>query len=206
MWHDSWSMLPTLDSVVSRREIYSAGFTNDTTLAECIEDKKWKWPEQWLSEHPNLNQYPVPVLNIGTKDKLMWCSNEGSMKIFSSSQVWNDIRILNDKMLWWKVIWFPHNIPRQAFVLWMSSKVSLISPGKNSIWSIVRRLCIADTIIINSVRSKLLTLKVKDSSAVSEVEAKWGIQLIYLIEVWSLGFNSEVVAAVDSLRLLVREM
>ncbi|GKC43774.1 hypothetical protein Tco_1061496 [Tanacetum coccineum] len=73
------------------REIYSAGFTNDTTLAECIEDKKWKWPEQWLSEHPNLNQYPVPILNIGTKDKLMWCSNEGSMKKFSSSQVWNDV-------------------------------------------------------------------------------------------------------------------
>ncbi|GJU88478.1 hypothetical protein Tco_1300901 [Tanacetum coccineum] len=91
--------------------------------------------------------------------------------------------ILNDKMLWWEVIWFPHNIPRHAFELWMASKVSLISPGKNSIWSIVRRLCIADTIIINSVRSKLLTLKVKDSSAVSEVEAKWGIQLIYLIEV-----------------------
>ncbi|GJR35005.1 serine decarboxylase-like protein [Tanacetum coccineum] len=52
MWHDSRSMLPKLDYVVSRREIYSAGFTNDTTLAECIEDKKWKWPEQWLSEHP----------------------------------------------------------------------------------------------------------------------------------------------------------
>ncbi|GKC08985.1 hypothetical protein Tco_1000595, partial [Tanacetum coccineum] len=97
MWHDSWSMLP-----------------NSTTLAECIEDQKWKWPEQWLSEHPNLNQYPVPVLNIGTKDKLMWCSNEGSMKIFSSSQVWNDIRILNDKMLWWKVIWFPQKRKRSV--------------------------------------------------------------------------------------------
>ncbi|GKE30323.1 RNA-directed DNA polymerase, eukaryota, reverse transcriptase zinc-binding domain protein [Tanacetum coccineum] len=70
-------------------------------------------------------------------------------------------------------------------------------PYKNNIWSIERRLCIADTVyhiwlernarhfqqkevinkgllqlIINSIRSRLLTLKVKSSNAVKEVEFK----------------------------------
>ncbi|GKA44041.1 reverse transcriptase zinc-binding domain-containing protein, partial [Tanacetum coccineum] len=196
------------------------------------------------------------------EDKLMWCSKDGSIKNFSSSQVWNDIRCLNDKMTWWKVIWFPQNVPRQAFVLWMASKGKLVTqdklaqwypnkswkcplclkvedshkhlffecdyskvvwvemqnkmnvrnltnlneclhkfaslPCKNSIWSIVRRLCIADIvyhlwlerntrifhqrnmssssllhIIINSVKSRLLTLKVKHTTAVRDVESKW---------------------------------
>ncbi|GJZ32006.1 serine decarboxylase-like protein [Tanacetum coccineum] len=78
----------------SRKVWYENGKLKSPCVASQIEDKKWKWPEQWLSEHPNLNQYPVPVLNIGTKDKLMWCSNEGSMKKFSSSQVWNDILMI----------------------------------------------------------------------------------------------------------------
>nr|GEZ10239.1 hypothetical protein [Tanacetum cinerariifolium] len=169
-------------------------------------------------------------------------------------------------MEWWKVIWFPQNIPRKAFVLWLASKEKLITqdklskcypnkswkcplclkvedshkhlffycnysstmwievqkmmnerglnnlneckhklaylPCKNSIWSIVRRLCIADVVyhiwmernsrifnqmsmsssnttqsIINSVRNRLSTLKVKHTAAVVEVESKWGINL-----------------------------
>ncbi|GJT80580.1 RNA-directed DNA polymerase, eukaryota, reverse transcriptase zinc-binding domain protein [Tanacetum coccineum] len=254
LWHDSWSMLPTLDTFISRREIFAAGFSNETTLAEGIVDNKWKWPEQWLTNHPNLNQYPVPTINNEIKDKLMWCSSNGIIKSFSSSQVWKDIRILNEKMPWWKVIWFPQYIPRHAFVLWMASKGKLVTqdklskwypnkdwkcpfclqikdshkhlffeceysnevwcemqrmmnvwnlndlenclielskmPCKNSIWSIVRRLSIASTIyhiwlernarifqqksmsyrsliqtIANNIRSKLMTLKVKDTNA-----------------------------------------
>ncbi|GJU19094.1 RNA-directed DNA polymerase, eukaryota, reverse transcriptase zinc-binding domain protein [Tanacetum coccineum] len=266
LWHDRWSLLPALDNIISRRKIYAAGFNNDTALADCIDNEGWKWPAQWFIDHPMLNQYPVPSLEENMEDKLMWCSNDGSLKNFSTSQVWNDTRRLNNKMEWWKVIWFPQNIPRKAFVLWMASKEKLVTqdklskwypnkswkcplclkvedshkhlffdcdysntlwievqkmmnerdlnnlnecmhklsclPCKNSIWSIVRRLCIADAVyhiweernsrifnqismsssnttksIIKSVRSRLLTLKVKHTTAVVEVESKWGINL-----------------------------
>ncbi|GKF02019.1 RNA-directed DNA polymerase, eukaryota, reverse transcriptase zinc-binding domain protein [Tanacetum coccineum] len=158
MWHDSWSMLPTLDSVVSRREIYSTGFTlaESTECSRAI--KKCKWPATMLSS----TLTSISILCLCLFLTLGLRINEGSMKIFSSSQVWNDIRILNDKMLWWEVIWFPHNIPRHAFELWMASKGKLVTQDRLS----------------KCVRSKLLTLKVKDSSAVSEVEEKWGIQLV----------------------------
>ncbi|GJW21869.1 RNA-directed DNA polymerase, eukaryota, reverse transcriptase zinc-binding domain protein [Tanacetum coccineum] len=266
MWHDSWSLLPTLDTIVSRRKIYVVGFSNDASVADCIDNNGWMWHAQWFIDHPILNQYTVPILNENMEDKLMWCSKDGSIKNFTSYQVWNDIRCLNDKMDWWKVIWFPQNVPRQAFVLWIASKEKLVTqdklaqwypnkswkrplclkiedshkhmyfecdfsklvweevqdmrnvknlsnlseclhklaslPCKNSIWSIVRRLCIADTVyhlwlerntrifhqrnmsssslkhtIINSVRSRLLTLKVKHTNVVRDVESKWGIHM-----------------------------
>nr|GEY82131.1 hypothetical protein [Tanacetum cinerariifolium] len=33
-----WSLLPTLDTIVSRRKIYAAGFSNDASIADCIEN------------------------------------------------------------------------------------------------------------------------------------------------------------------------
>nr|GFA71746.1 hypothetical protein [Tanacetum cinerariifolium] len=85
MWHENWSTLPTIDTIISTREIYAAGFSNDASVAYCIDNDRWKWPDQWLVDHPILNQYDVPVLNAVMDDKLMWCSKEGSIKDFSSS-------------------------------------------------------------------------------------------------------------------------
>ncbi|PWA84792.1 Nucleotide-binding, alpha-beta plait [Artemisia annua] len=50
-------------------------------------------------------------------------------------------------------------------------------PCKNNIWSIVRIITIANTIIIDSVRSRLLTLKVKDTEVIRKVENVWQVQL-----------------------------
>ncbi|GJT04720.1 RNA-directed DNA polymerase, eukaryota, reverse transcriptase zinc-binding domain protein [Tanacetum coccineum] len=142
LWHDSWSMLPTLDTFIRRREIFAAGFSNETTLAEGIVDNKWKWLEQWLTNQPNLNQYPVPTINNEIKDKLMWCSSNGIIKSFSSSQVWKDIKFLNEKMPWWKRMMNVWNLNDLENCLIELSKM----PCKNSIWSIVRRLSIASTV------------------------------------------------------------
>ncbi|GKB59295.1 RNA-directed DNA polymerase, eukaryota, reverse transcriptase zinc-binding domain protein [Tanacetum coccineum] len=231
-------------------------------VADCVQNNNWSWPEDWFIRYPILSQYQVPKINADIQDKLLWCSNNGTTTEFSSNQVWKDMRILNDEIKGWKVIWFSQNVPRHAFVLWMTSKGKLVTqdklamwypskywkcplcmqvkdshkhllcmcvtinyvwrqvnhmayvnkhvnvldecmmqlsklPCKNSIWSIVRRLCIADTVyhlwiernsrlfhqhekssinilkqILGSVSSRLMTLRVKSSSAVKEVEVK----------------------------------
>ncbi|GJW80065.1 RNA-directed DNA polymerase, eukaryota, reverse transcriptase zinc-binding domain protein [Tanacetum coccineum] len=93
-----------------------------------------KWPTQWFNKYPILNQYLVHVLNNDVEDKLMWCSSNESTNVFSSSQVWKDLKTLNGEMLWWKVIWFSLNIPRQAFVLWMATKGKLVTQNKLAKW------------------------------------------------------------------------
>ncbi|GJU06197.1 RNA-directed DNA polymerase, eukaryota, reverse transcriptase zinc-binding domain protein [Tanacetum coccineum] len=248
MWHDRWSLMPAIDSILSRKDIYTAGFSNDDTVAECVQNN-------------------LPEINVDSMDKMLWCSNSGTTTEFSSNQVWKDMRILNDEMKWWKVIWFSQNVPRQAFVLWMASKGKLVTqdklsewyhsndwkcpmclqvedshkhlffeceyfktvwekvqqmenvnnlkdldecmikfsklPCKNSIWSIVRRWCLVDPVyhlwiernarlfhqeeksnnnmlkhILGSVSNRLMTLRVKNSNAVKEVEDKWGIMMM----------------------------
>ncbi|GKB33426.1 RNA-directed DNA polymerase, eukaryota, reverse transcriptase zinc-binding domain protein [Tanacetum coccineum] len=235
MWHDRWTQMPAIDTILSRREIFSAGFSNDASIADCIHNNRWKWPNEWVIKYPILKLYHVPMLIPRKMDKLLWCSNTGVTHRFTSNQVWKDIRTLNEEMKWWRVIWFSQNVPRQAFVLWMATKGKLVThdklakwypgsnkanvadlynledcmakmaslPCKSSIWSIVRRLCVADTVyhlwikrntrifkqkkkstkstlhqILSSVSSRLMTLKVKKSNAVKKVEDRWGIHIL----------------------------
>ncbi|GKF40585.1 hypothetical protein Tco_0123927 [Tanacetum coccineum] len=55
MWHDRWSMMPAIDSFLSRRDICTAGFSNDVTIAECVQNNCWSWPEDWFIKYPILN-------------------------------------------------------------------------------------------------------------------------------------------------------
>nr|GEY08298.1 RNA-directed DNA polymerase, eukaryota, reverse transcriptase zinc-binding domain protein [Tanacetum cinerariifolium] len=128
------SSLPAIDSFLSRREIYATGFSNDAYVADCINDNNWMCLEDWILKYPALNQYLVPSLNKDMKDKLLWKSNNGSLREFANSHVWNDMRVLNGRFHCWNVIWFSQNVPRHAFVLWMVVKKKLITQDKLAEW------------------------------------------------------------------------
>ncbi|GKC59988.1 RNA-directed DNA polymerase, eukaryota, reverse transcriptase zinc-binding domain protein [Tanacetum coccineum] len=123
-----------LDSIVSRKEIYSAGFSNNDTVFKCINGNQWIWPNEWFLKYPDLSQIHVPKINTDVEDKLVWKTKKGNLKAFSCNQAWKDIRILNGQAHWWKVIWFSQNIPRQAFVLWMAIKKKLMTQDKLALW------------------------------------------------------------------------
>ncbi|GJR49924.1 hypothetical protein Tco_1400445 [Tanacetum coccineum] len=81
MWHDRWSLLPTLDTIISKRDVYAAGFSNEDSIVDCVKNSSWAWPDQWCIENPILNQYFVPMLNVNAEDKLIWCSSNGNTKV-----------------------------------------------------------------------------------------------------------------------------
>ncbi|GKE02891.1 hypothetical protein Tco_1390874 [Tanacetum coccineum] len=95
VWHDKWSDNPTLDLIVSRREIYSAGFSNTETVSGCISENKWRWPSEWMVKYPILQTFLIPMIKNDAEDKLVWRTNKGTLKPFSTKQAWKDIRTLN---------------------------------------------------------------------------------------------------------------
>ncbi|GKD48970.1 RNA-directed DNA polymerase, eukaryota, reverse transcriptase zinc-binding domain protein, partial [Tanacetum coccineum] len=299
VWHDKWSDNPSIDSIMSRRDIYSAGFSNDETVYGCVSGNQWTWPSYWFEKYPILLSFPVPKINDSNEDRLVWRTNEGFLKPFSTNQAWKDIRILNRIVQWWKVIWFSQNIPSYAFVSWMAMKNKLVThdklavwypgsvwncslckkisdshehlffecelskevwnnvltmiqlkdlkdldscknqlpklPVTNNIWSIVRRLAFASTIyfiwkernlktfqqksrspevlcqtIIDCVKCKLLSLKVKNSKAVMFVERIWkhlnssiiaDLKLKFLVSWSSLGVTVPICDFISRLAL-----
>ncbi|GKC02761.1 RNA-directed DNA polymerase, eukaryota, reverse transcriptase zinc-binding domain protein [Tanacetum coccineum] len=87
-----------------------------------------------FEKYPILLSFSVPRINDSTEDRLVWRTNEGILKPFSTNQAWNDIRILNGIVQWWKVIWFSQNIPSHAFVSWMTMKNKLVTHDKLAAW------------------------------------------------------------------------
>ncbi|GKB58442.1 RNA-directed DNA polymerase, eukaryota, reverse transcriptase zinc-binding domain protein [Tanacetum coccineum] len=143
-----WTQMPAINTILSRREILSAGFSNDASIAD------------------------LPMLIPRKMDKLLWCSNTGVIHRFTSDQL-----VTQDKLAKWypgsvwkcplciqvedshshlffeyeysKKVWMEVQKKANVADLYdledcMAKMASL--PCKNSIWSIVRRICVADTV------------------------------------------------------------
>ncbi|GJW76253.1 RNA-directed DNA polymerase, eukaryota, reverse transcriptase zinc-binding domain protein [Tanacetum coccineum] len=86
-----WEVSYDVSDIVTRRDMYDARYDNQATLADMIENNKWIWHQEWRTSFPELTILPIPILT-DSPDKIMLRCNDGSMKIFSTKQTWNDYR------------------------------------------------------------------------------------------------------------------
>ncbi|GJV77011.1 hypothetical protein Tco_1508595 [Tanacetum coccineum] len=122
-WYDNRNIHGPLCADITSREIYDAGLSIETTIADLIVVCRDNWPEGWLDEFPVLHQYGFPRILNNRKDTIVWVNKEGNEKLFSIKNVWKDMEVDDGKVDWYNVIWFNKNIPRHAFVLWMALKI-----------------------------------------------------------------------------------
>jgi hypothetical protein len=64
---------------------------------------------------------------LGEVDKAVWDSKNGE---FSSSEIWEKLRVTDPIADWHKVVWFPASIPKHSFVLWLAFHGALITKEK----------------------------------------------------------------------------
>lgn len=85
-----------MSTILNRRKIYSAGYSDVATIAESIVNNTWTWPTEWSLLHT----IHVPISNVGAKDEPFWPTNDGKEGAFASSHVWKDFRMLNNTVQW----------------------------------------------------------------------------------------------------------
>ncbi|GKD10278.1 RNA-directed DNA polymerase, eukaryota, reverse transcriptase zinc-binding domain protein [Tanacetum coccineum] len=61
-------------------------FNNNASLADMIDNNKWKWHNEWKDVFPEFITVPVPTCN-NHKDKAVWRCNNGTLKGYSTKQV-----------------------------------------------------------------------------------------------------------------------
>lgn len=106
-WHDKWSDIGHLSSVISSRNISNVGFTMQSKVSDIIENNHWKWPTDWIDKFVPLNSLPIPSLSQGARDKIYW-RDKGIDYDFASSIVWNSIRDAAERVDWYAIVWFSH--------------------------------------------------------------------------------------------------
>nr|GEU95713.1 RNA-directed DNA polymerase, eukaryota, reverse transcriptase zinc-binding domain protein [Tanacetum cinerariifolium] len=131
VWHDKWYKDISLSISISKKEVFYACFHDYNKVSDLIDDNGWRWPHGWIVKYPWLNMIQVPVLS-NSSDKLVWVDNKGNGKRFSTYIVWKDVRGINEKVCWYKLVWHTNCIPKHNFILWLTAK---------------KKLCIQDRLI-----------------------------------------------------------
>ena len=54
----------------------------------------------------------------GSHDTVQWIPSPNGQ--FSTSHTWNHLRNPSPKVPWFRLVWFPGNIPRQSFITWLA--------------------------------------------------------------------------------------
>ncbi|KAL4557330.1 hypothetical protein LXL04_035505 [Taraxacum kok-saghyz] len=95
-------------------------------------DSLWTWG--WDGRFPSLQLQPLPLLQTNKDDGIYWQDLNGNQAEFTPTQVWKDIRLVSPGVSWYKVVWFKHNIPSHAFILWLATHDRLMTHERMLIW------------------------------------------------------------------------
>ena len=120
LWFDNWLPSGPILPSLGERVIYDSALPRDARVAEIIRDGQWLWPvansNELLTLKEAIPQNMVP--NPLRKDNIRWIPSHAG--VFSAKSSWTAIRSHRPQVQWHKLVWYPQNIPRMSFILWLA--------------------------------------------------------------------------------------
>ncbi|GJV82219.1 hypothetical protein Tco_1518089 [Tanacetum coccineum] len=83
--------LGPFSNVISNRDIYRAGFSLDSKVADIISHGEWAWPIEWQFKYPNLASATFPLLS-NAADGITLRNLSNQEEGFLVSAIWECIR------------------------------------------------------------------------------------------------------------------
>ncbi|XP_059435384.1 uncharacterized protein LOC132168417 [Corylus avellana] len=124
MWLDLWHPAGILIEQYGFRVVYDAQSNIEAKLSSVICNGDWFWRPARSEALVDI-QARLSEVCLGQFDKPIWL---GSKKgVYVSAETWEALREKNTEVIWWKLIWFPLAIPKQAFILWLAMKNRLLT-------------------------------------------------------------------------------
>nr|GEY52969.1 hypothetical protein [Tanacetum cinerariifolium] len=96
-------------------------------------NREWKWPEMWIISYPWLNSIPVPNL-ADCNDKVVWENMKGNKVKFLVNKMWKARMHNDERVTWYKVIWFSHCTPKHSFIIWLTVLKRLSTQDRLAKW------------------------------------------------------------------------
>lgn len=118
LWYDSWHPYGGFFDRYGYRIIHEARSNPEAKLCFVISNDNWNWFPDRSDQMVDI-QSKLCLANVGGKeDILKWSIDKSGC--FSSASSWQEIRKKHYIVNWWKLIWFPLNIPKACFYLLVS--------------------------------------------------------------------------------------
>ncbi|GJR82280.1 hypothetical protein Tco_0153065 [Tanacetum coccineum] len=143
------------------------------------------WPREWENDFPIIKQINLLKLDFGKDDWLVRKNKNNKECKFSIREAYKDIRIQSSEVIWAKLLKTLMEFQSNATV-WNDIVTELaVKPNKSSIWSIVRRLCLAG--VVYSIWRERNNIVFRDE------ECNWEIVLEMICETMRLKLMGLVV-------------
>jgi hypothetical protein len=103
----------------------------EAKLASVIRNGDWLWKPA-RSEALVEIQARHSEISLGSVDNPIWTTSKKGYYV--SSDTWEVLRDKKEQVEWWKLVWFPMAIPKQAFILWLVMKERLVTGDRLLRW------------------------------------------------------------------------
>ncbi|XP_022014523.1 uncharacterized protein LOC110914019 [Helianthus annuus] len=192
-WYDTWGALGPLGTFLSPRTITNAGFRLDSSVADINIEGVWQWPTAWRDIYPVLNQLDLIQPNVHKTDSVKWCVGDVIHEV-SASCIWDSLRYCDPEVNWTKIVWCGMSkwedivgrlqlkchskmvddyvsrlvVAASAYLIWQERNARIF---KNQLRPPEKLY----DLIIETVRYKLMGVKLKRNDRVRRLLGEWGI-------------------------------
>jgi hypothetical protein len=128
LWHDHWHPCGPLLAKFGYRVIYDSHSNLDARVVSVLRNGNWIWKPARSDELVTI-QSRLSEIRLGDSDRPVW--TVAKKGIYVSSDTWNHLRKKKVEVDWWPLIWFPHAIPKQAFLMWLAVKNRLTTGDRH---------------------------------------------------------------------------
>jgi hypothetical protein len=131
LWLDFWHPVGILLEKYGFRTVYDAQSSVEARLSSAINDGE-RFGRPARSEALVDIQSRLTEIRLGHCDNPIWTASRKG--IYVSSDTWEALREKRDQIEWWRLVWFPLAIPKQAFILWLATKNRLVTGVRLLSW------------------------------------------------------------------------
>lgn len=119
LWFDDWHPDGPLLSKWSSRIIYDSGLPKHAKVSSIIHNNLWNWPPTVSIDLLEIrNNMPCYNPNQTIDDSITWVPTSNG--IYTAASALKHIKPDPPSVPWFKLVWFPQNIPRMSFILWLA--------------------------------------------------------------------------------------
>ncbi|GJS57688.1 hypothetical protein Tco_0652472 [Tanacetum coccineum] len=156
LWYDNWSNIGTLNQFISYRDMYDERFGAKMTVSDLMRQNNWNWPAEWINRFPNLLTIQYVHLDENKKDKIMWKNKDGNLCNFMVKQAYSDLLVdeVDSERL---------SLAASVYLIWQERNRRIFKDEKRNVDELF-------SIFKDTIRLRLMSLKVKDSCAVRTVQ------------------------------------
>ncbi|XP_059455969.1 uncharacterized protein LOC132186126 [Corylus avellana] len=113
------------------RVVYDAQSNIKAKLSSVIYNEDWFWRPARSEALVDI-QARLSEVCLGQFDKPVWTVSKKG--VYDSAETWEALKKKNVEVVWWKLVWFPLAIPKQAFILWLAMKDRLLTGERSLKW------------------------------------------------------------------------